>query len=673
LIVSDTGSAVVLASEHQALLEFLYRCPYGLAQFDDGGTISLCNPAFACLAQPLLPVGGMLINLVEVLSPVVPTLPNVLQNPIGSGTLCDGLRVHLEPPYSGREAGVLSLTIVRMAPNRHMALLSDITQQVAQERRLRESEDASTRARIAEAENRALEERIREQERTKEVLHLSEMRFRRLFESSSAGILIVDTSNGLILDANPSMIALLEHERVDVVGRTLWDIGAFEALVVDEPGFETLQKEHYRRFHDVPLRTRTGAMVDVELTSLVYSDDGKERVQVNVQDITERKATNRLVVHAQKMTAVGILTGGLAHNINNLLAVIVANLDFLQEKVADDDAGSEYVREAQDAAMHGGALISSMLAFAREQPLRSHKIDVSDTVAKIANTFGAILGDGITMLTQFDDETCWPVLSDQAQLEASILNLITNAREAMPAGGLLTLSVFNRRLAITQQEILSAIPGEYVEISVTDTGSGMSAETIEQIFEPFFTTKGLAAKQGTGLGLSTVFGFARQSGGDIAVESVVSEGTTFRLRLPRSDSEVSIVETPVARRTKDGHETILVVEDNDALSRVVARHLTRLGYKVLQAKNSVEALTALRAGHVDLLFTDIALPGEMGGLEIAQVARDTWPSLKVVLTTGFEDAANRADTRDLSIIMKPYRTADLGRTLRDVLDEVSVG
>ena len=671
--MSNTGPAVVLASEHQALLEFLYRCPYGLAQFDGDGAISLCNPAFACLAQPLLPVGGMLLNLVEVLRPVVPTLPSLLQSPIKSGTLCDSLRVHLEPPQPGREPGVLSLTIVRLAPNRHMALLSDITHQVAQERRLRESEDASTRARIAEAENRALEEKIREQERTREILHLSEMRFRRLFETSSAGILIVDTSNGMVLDANPSMIALLDHVRTDVVGRSLWEIGAFEALVVDQPGFETLQQQQYRRFHDVPLRTRTGAVVDVELTSLVYSDDGKDRIQVNVQDITERKASNRLVVHAQKMTAVGILTGGLAHNINNLLAVIVANLDFLQERVAGDDSGSEYVREALDAAMHGGALISSMLAFAREQPLRTHKIDVNDTVAKIANTFGAILGDGITMVTQFGDEACWPVLSDHAQLEASILNLVTNAREAMPAGGVLTISVCNRRLAITQEEILSTVPGDYVEISVTDTGSGMSAETIEQIFEPFFTTKGLAAKQGTGLGLSTVFGFARQSGGNIEVESVVSKGTTFRLHLPRCTSEVTIVEPPVARRSKDGHETILVVEDNEALSRVVVRHLTRLGYKVLLAKDSVEALTALRADHVDLLFTDIALPGAMGGVEIAQVARDTWPSLKVVLTTGFDDAANRADTRDVSIIMKPYRTADLGRTLRNVLDEVSLG
>ena len=670
--MSDTGAAVVLASEHQGLLEFLYRCPYGLAQFDGEGAISLCNPAFACLAQPLLPLGGMLLNIVEVLLPVVPTLRDVLQRSIKSGTLCDGLRVHLEPPFPGREPGVLSLTIVRLAPGRHMALLSDITHQVAQERRLRESEDASTRARIAEAENRALEERIREQERTREVLHLSEMRFRRLFESSSAGILIVDTSDGRILDANPSMMALLDHTRTDVVGQRLWEIGAFDALVVDKTGFETLQQKQYRRFHEVPLRTKTGSVVDVELTSLVYSDDGKDRIQVNVQDITERKATNRLVVHAQKMTAVGILTGGLAHNINNLLAVIVANLDLLQDKVAHDDAGSEYAREALDAAMQGGALISSMLAFAREKPLRLHKIDVSKTVAKIADTFGTMLGDRITIVTRFSDEACWPVMTDHAQLEASILNLVTNALEAMPAGGTLTISICNRSLAITREEIESSRPGDYVEISVTDTGSGMSAETIEQIFEPFFTTKGLATKQGTGLGLSTVFGFARQSGGNIEVESVVSQGTTFRLHLPRSTGEVPTLEVPVAPRTKDGHETILVVEDNEALSRVVVRHLTRLGYKVLQAKNGIEALAALRADHVDLLFTDIALPGELGGVEIARVARGGSPSLKVVLTTGFDDAGSRADTHDLSIIMKPYRTADLGRTLRNVLDEVTI-
>ena len=669
--MSDTRAAAVSDSEHQALLEFLYRCPSGLAQFDDDGAISLCNPAFARLALPLLPAGGMLLNLIEVLLPVAPTLPSVLQSVITSGTLCDGLRLHPEPPGPGREPSVLSLTIVRLAPNRHMALLSDITHQVAQERRLRESEAASARARVAEAENRALEEKLREQERMRGILHLSEMRFRRLFESSSAGILIVDTSDGLILDANPSMIALLDHPRTDVIGRTLWNLGSFEALVVDQPGFETLQQKQYRRYYDVPLRTRTGAIVDVELTSLVYSDDGKDRIQVNVHDITERKASNRLVVHAQKMTAVGILTGGLAHNINNLLAVIVANLDFLQEKVAGDDAALEYAREALDAAMHGGALISSMLAFAREQPLRSHKIDVSNAVAKIANTFGAILGDRITMRTRFDDETSWQVLSDHAQLEASILNLVTNAREAMPAGGELTISVRNRRMAIAREEIESNTPGEYVEISVSDTGSGMSAETIEHIFDPFFTTKGLAAKQGTGLGLSTVFGFAKQSGGNIEVESVVSKGTTFHLRLPRFQGEAPVAELPVVRQTKDGQETILVVEDNEALSRVVVRHLTRLGYKVLQANNGVEALAALRADRVDLLFTDIALPGGMGGTEIARVARDAWPLLKVVFTTGFDDSENRLDTRDVTI-MKPYRTADLGHTLRNALDEIEV-
>jgi PAS domain S-box-containing protein len=670
--VSEPGAAAALASEHEALLEFLYQCPYGMARFEGDGTITLCNPAFANLAMPLLPPGGGLLNLIEVLRPLVPTLPSMLQSAQTAGMLCDSLRLHLQPSDRDPTSRVLALTIVRLAPDRHMALLSDVTYQVTQERRLRESEEAITRARIAEAENRALEDKIREQERMREVLRVSENRFRRLFESSSAGILIVDALDGMILDANPSMIALLDHPRTDVVGRALWEIGAFDALVVDHSAFETLQRKQTRHYYDVPLRTRTGAVVEVELTSLVYSDDGKDKIQVNVQDITERKAANRLVVHAQKMTAMGVLTGGLAHNINNLLAVIVGNLDLLQDKVCDDDEGSEYVREALDASMRGGALINSMLAFAREEPLRLQKIDVISTVAKIANMFGNILGDGITMLTRFEDEACWPVLSDGAQLEASILNLVTNAVEAMPAGGLLTISARNRRLAITPAEIESEILGDYVEISVSDTGSGMSAATIEQIFEPFFTTKGLAAKQGTGLGLSTAFGFARQSGGNIEVESVVTEGTTFRLRLPRSRDQDVIVEQAVSGRAKDGHETILVVEDNEALSRVVARHLTRIGYKVLQATDGVSALAALRRDHVDLLFTDIALPGGMGGAEIAQVARETWPSLKVVLTTGFDTAANRPETRDLVIVKKPYRTADLGRTLRKLLDEIEI-
>ena len=661
-----------LASEHEELLEFLYRCPYGLAQFDDNGVISLLNPAFSRLAMPLLPPGALLINLVDVLLPFVPMLPDVLQSPIQSGTLCDGTRLHLDPPFAGREPGVLSLTIVRLAHDRHMALLSDITRQVAQERQLRESEEATTRARIAEAENQALEDKIRTQERMREVLRLSENKFRRLFESSSAGILLADASDGLILDANPAIIAMLDHPRADVVGHALWDVEAFNALVADRPAFETLRQRAYRRFHDLPMRTRTGRIVDVELTSLIYSDDGKDKIQINVQDITERKATNRLVVHAQKMTAVGILTGGLAHNINNLLAVIVGNLDLLQNEIPEDDAGHECAREAMDAAMRGGALITSMLAFAREQPLRLQEIDVSTTVAKIANTFGEIVGDAITMVTQFGDEPCWPVLSDHAQLEASILNLVTNAVEAMPNGGVLTISARNQRLAITREEIDAAVPGDYVEITVSDTGLGMSSETMEHIFDPFFTTKELAAKQGTGLGLSTVFGFARQSGGNIQVESVIAEGTTFRLHLPRYEGEDAAVEPPAAPKVKAGNETILIVEDNEALARVVSRQLIRLGYKVLQTQDGPSALVALASDQVDLLFTDIALPGGMGGVELARVARAARPSLKVVLTTGFDNTVNRDETRGLKLIMKPYLMAELGRTVRNAIDGVEM-
>ena len=664
--------AAALVSEHEELLEFLYRCPLGLAQFDDVGAITLCNSAFSRLMMPLLPQGALLHNLVEALLPFAPTLPSMLQSPVESGTLCDDHRLDLDPTHPGREPGVLSLTIVRLAPDRHMAVLSDVTLQVAQERQVRKSEEASTRARIAEAENRALEDKMRVQERMREVLRQSENKFRRLFESSSSGILIVDTSDGLILDANPAMLTLVGYRRTDVVGRALWDVDVFTALVAGRSEFQALQETQYRRYHDVALRTGTGRVVDVEVTSLLYSDDGKDKIQLNVQDITERKAINRWVVHAQKMTAVGILTGGLAHNINNLLAVIVGNLELLQERFAGAGSGLSYAREALDAALRGGALISSMLAFAREQPLRLHELDVQSTLAKIANTFGEILGDNITLVTQFGEEACWPVLSDDAQLEASILNLVTNAIEAMPSGGVLTISACNRRLAITPEEITSAIPGEYVEIAVSDTGIGMPAETAERVFEPFFTTKGLATKQGTGLGLSTVFGFARQSGGDVLVESAVSKGTTFRLYLPRCNGGQPVVEQPAARKAKDGSETILLVEDNEALSNIISRQLARLGYKVLQTRDGPSALAALSGDQVDLLFTDIVLPGGMGGVELARVAREAWPLLKVVLTTGFNDSVNQDEARDLTLIMKPYLMADLARTLRSVFEESGV-
>jgi nitrogen-specific signal transduction histidine kinase/ActR/RegA family two-component response regulator len=410
-------------------------------------------------------------------------------------------------------------------------------------------------------------------------------------------------------------------------------------------------------------------MASVEFVSNVYAEDGQDTIQCNIRDVTERKATERKLFHAQKMAAVGILTGGVAHNINNLLGVIIGNLELLRERTLQTKESAEYTHEALDAAVRGAELVRRMLAFARQQPLRPERVDINDLVANVVKTLQGLLGEHVELSLHLTDEKVWPVLTDTAQLEAGLVNLAVNAREAMPRGGRLGISTCNRHLGGQADVDTAAARGDYVEIAVSDTGIGMSPEVMRHIFEPFFSTKGLADKPGTGLGLSTVFGFLQQSGGHIDVESEVAVGTIFRLFLPRlPEDAAATTEGPAPRNVAGGRETVLVVEDNAALRRVVVRQLEYLGYNVLQSEDAAAALTVLGDKRIDLLFTDILMPGGEDGLTLARMALARWPLLKILLTSGFEDTMRRGDTRGLRVLEKPYQAMDLAGALRDALD-----
>ena len=659
-----------ITAEHESLLHFLYMCPYGMAQFDRSGAISLCNPAFAKLAMPLVPPGQGLDNLLHVLLPAVPGLQDLLGNPAPSGILCDGRRLSVPVPGS-LDTRTLALTIVRLDFGQHMALLSDVTHQIAQERRIREVEEQVVQARIAELENKALATKISEQARAQELLQLSETRYRRLFEASEVGILVIDAAAGTIIDVNPALLKLLNHEAGDLVGKLVWEVGAFAAVAPDRAAFTELRQQQFMRHDDISLHIKDHRSVDVEHVSLTYAELGRATMHWKFRDITERKTAQRLMVQAQKMTAVGILTGGIAHNINNLLAVITGNLGLLGDAAVLDGESADYAREALEAAQSGAELVRHMLAFAREQPLRLQQVEIGDIVSRIAKTFGTILGEDVKVTLNFGTDVCWPILSDPAQLEASIMNLVVNAREAMPGGGSMTISACNRHLGASAPVTDIILPGDYVEIAVTDTGSGMSAAILERIFDPFFSTKGLADKPGTGLGLSTVFGFMRQSGGTVGVESTVGQGTTVKLYFPRMISAANEPAATTTGKAESGVETVLMVEDNPALSRVVVRQLKRLGYNVLQAADARAALGLLDQGPVNLLFTDLMLPDGIDGLELMRQARQRWPNLKVVLTSGFGNTVACDMARDLRLLPKPYLMVDLAHILREVFDSAS--
>ncbi len=368
------------------------------------------------------------------------------------------------------------------------------------------------------------------------------------------------------------------------------------------------------------------------------------------------------------MEAIGNLTGGLAHDFNNLLAIIIGNLDSLHVLVGDD--AQELAQDALTAALRGADLTHRLLAFARRQPLSPERLDINRLIAGVTRLLGRLLGQDIEMMLTLGS-AIWPVLADPAQLEAAITNLATNARDAMARGGRLRIVTSNHRLgAHTATQVADIASGDYVVIEVSDTGTGMSADLMERIFEPFFTTK--EQGKGTGLGLSMVFGFVKQSGGHVSVASEPGRGTTFRLFLPRLlDNSVDHAVIEGAPQLRGGSESVLVVEDTAELRRIVVRQLIHSGYQVLEAEHARAALALIESGvRIDLLLTDIVMPGELDGEELAKLVRDRHPNIRVLLTSGFPDAAGHGFTPSGPIRMlgKPYRHEELIRTVREVLD-----
>ena len=391
-------------------------------------------------------------------------------------------------------------------------------------------------------------------------------------------------------------------------------------------------------------------------------------------DISERRLAEVQLVHAQKMEAIGNLTGGMAHDFNNLLAVISLNLEFLLGRSGEEDQVRDHASRALQASLRGANLISQLLAFARRQTLAPQQINVNTWIRSIADLLDHMLGERVNILLELGSNI-WPVNTDATRLETAIANLATNARDAMPRGGKLT--IVTRNVSVAQSEARGrpdVLAGDYVMIEVSDTGTGMPPEVVERIFEPFFTTK--QEGHGTGLGLSMVFGFIRQSGGFITVESTQGAGTTFRLHLPRGDGEVAAEPAPqMPAAIIGGSESILVVEDNEAVRYITTDLLTQLGYDVIEARNPLEALEVLASDRkIDLMFSDVVMPGGLDGFGLSQEAKRLRPGVKLLLTSGFAEFADRpASAGQVRVLGKPFRQSELANALRDVLDtEVQV-
>lgn len=417
-----------------------------------------------------------------------------------------------------------------------------------------------------------------------------------------------------------------------------------------------------------------GILLTASLMFYLWRERGRtEAIAAQVgQRTAELERTAAQLHQAQKMEAIGNLTGGMAHDFNNLLSVVIGSLDLLKEQVSDDPDAVALADTALQAGIRGAELTRQLLAFARRQPLEPKLIDINVLVSDMTRLLRRTLGENVeTTLIAAPD--AWPVVIDPAQLNAAIANLATNARDAMPNGGRLTIETKNTHLD-ADYTILNpeATPGDYVLIEVSDTGTGMPPETLAHAFDPFFTTKEVG--RGTGLGLSMVFGFVKQSQGHIKIYSEVGQGTTIRIYLPRAKPgrEAPAAVVPPAPLRK-GQETILVVEDNSDVRLTVAKQLVDLGYTVVEAGNARAALAILKNPDVkiDLLFTDLIMPGGMNGDELARAAAAARPGLKVLFTSGYPGSALRDGDRLADgehLLSKPYRKQELARKLAEILD-----
>jgi PAS domain S-box-containing protein len=514
---------------------------------------------------------------------------------------------------------------------------------------------------------------ITERNRMQATLLRSEDRFRSIFSAVSEGIFILSPA-GIFTEVNDAGCRMLGYTSEELIGGDIQMIssGVSPHTQADAMEWHAKAKATGRpqRF-DWQCKAKEGRLFGAEVSIQFASISGQEVVLAMLRDVTDRQAIEGQLRQAQKMEAVGQLTGGLAHDFNNLLGIVLGNLDLLAERFEPGLEARELTDAAIGAAARGAELTRQLLAFSRRQPLAPKVTYLPPVLEATGSLLRRTLGEAVTLELKFSD-ALWPVLIDVSQLESTLLNLSVNARDAMPQGGRVTIEGANTVVGENNhQHNVEAIPGEYVLIAVSDTGGGMPPEVLAHVFEPFFTTKG---NGGTGLGLSMVHGFLKQSGGYTGIYSELGRGTTIRLYLPRAleGEEAVQIETRPTETLVGGQELILVVEDNEGLRDIAVRQLQELGYRTLPAGDGTSALEIIRgSAPIDLLFTDVVMPGGLDGRALANAARRERPQLKVLFTSGFTAAAASAATEDQfgsNLLSKPYRKGELAGRVRAALD-----
>ena len=468
---------------------------------------------------------------------------------------------------------------------------------------------------------------------------------------------------------------LLGRDRSEIIGMTERDLfPADEADLVVQTNKAVAEAGQPRTFTDRKLTTAAGVrMVETRVVPIANGSGAPGLILALIRDVTDRKAREEQLRQLQRMDAIGRLTGGVAHDFNNLLAIIHGNSELLRNQLDDGSAGADMADDVIDASERGAELVRRLLAFARMQHLEPEAVDLNARLPSILGLLQRSLGEAMNVKVNAANEL-WAATVDPTQVDDAIVNLAINARDAMPDGGTLTIETQN----ITLDEEYAAnhvevAPGDYVMLAVSDTGTGMPPDVAARAFEPFFTTK--QEGQGTGLGLSQVFGWVKQSRGHIKIYSELGHGTTIKLYLPRAATQSADRSPRVEVVTPRGDETVLVVEDNPKVRKTVIRQLGDLGYKTAEADSGVAALRLVKSGiSFDLLLSDVIMPGGMTGYQLADELRQARPDLKVLFTSGYTELAaqNEHLTGRDSLLSKPYRKQDLGRAIRAALDDPRV-
>jgi two-component system, cell cycle sensor histidine kinase and response regulator CckA len=506
--------------------------------------------------------------------------------------------------------------------------------------------------------------------RNEHALRRSEARYRSLVQSSVYGIYRASLQ-GRFLDVNPALITMLGYGSAEEV--LLLDP---EKNVFANPEEQIRLFEQFRNTGrldgmEVKWKRKEGSTITVRISgrAVASEDEPADVLEGIAEDVTERRALEEQFRQAQKMEAVGRLAGGVAHDFNNLLMVISGYAEVILSKLELEHPLSEKARAIQQAADRATTLTRQLLAFSRKQLLELKVVDVNAIVSDMERLLRPLIGENVQLIAKLAPDAGY-TRADAGQLEQVLMNLVVNAKDAMPEGGTLTIQTGNVLIDDSSRRGQTFIrPGTYVMLSVSDTGMGMDKETQSRIFEPFFTTK--EKGKGTGLGLSTVYGIVKQSGGYVMVQSELDHGSAFHIYLPQVDGTTEKHSAPSARAAAGGTETILLVEDEESVRQLVRDTLESKGYKIIEAGNGESGIgaAAQHSGKIDLVITDVVMPG-MGGRELAEQILKTRPQTKVLYLSGYaEDAVLSEGSLDegTAFLQKPFTLQNLSRKVREVL------